>query len=81
MDSTDRALPKHIGSFHGQSDAVAKCVQAAKSHDFKVFALQSGGECWSGANAQLTYDKHGPTNRCKDGKGGTWANDVYFMCK
>ena len=74
-----QALPKFIAAFHGQDDAATKCLAAVRSRGYGVFALQSGGECWSGAEAEQTYHKHGTSDRCKDGKGGPWASDVYFV--
>ena len=27
----------------------------------------------------MTYRKYGRSNRCRNGKGGPWANDVYII--
>ena len=42
---------------------------------FTLFAVQNGGECW--ADNAGTYGKYGPSEKCRDGKGGDHANDVY----
>ena len=41
-----------------------------------LFALQKGGFC----NAAMNFDhymKYGKSHACRNGKGGTLANDVY----
>ena len=32
-----------------------------------------------GPRAKITYKKYGPSKRCRGGKGGPWANDVYII--
>ncbi|XP_006816495.2 uncharacterized protein LOC102803376 [Saccoglossus kowalevskii] len=84
-DTRDRAVPslegtdsRLDGSSRKRDDAVAKCAEVAASKGYAVFTVQHGGECYSGPNAESTYNKHGPSDRCKhDGKGGVWANQVY----
>ena len=44
---------------------------------YTVFGVQHGGQCFSGPHAHRTYAKYGRSNRCRNGKGGAWANDVY----
>ena len=44
---------------------------------YKVFGLQFYGECWSGHQADTTYDKHGPSVNCWEGVGTTLSNFVY----
>jgi len=46
---------------------------------FKAFGIQNGGECWTGPNAEKNYKIHGIATNCENGKGGSWANDVYFI--
>ena len=48
-------------------------------HVVMAYLLSRVGECWSRAEAEQTYHKHGTSDRCKDSKGGPWANDVYFV--
>lgn len=60
--------------------AIEKCYQAAKKRGYKVFAVQNGGWCASSATASMTFDKYGKSTSCKtDGKGGPWANEVYYI--
>ena len=53
----------------------------ARENDFQAFAMQAGIECWSGADASRTYNKHGVSGNCQGGVGGPWAVDVYFNGK
>ena len=84
-NGTDRAIPSLEGSCSlldgntwNRVDAVDKCHRCAESKGFSMFALQNGGEC-KGDYYPGTYDKHGESEVCNDGKGGAWANDVYVM--
>ena len=60
-------------------DAIKKCAGAALRRGYRVFAVQNQGWCATGPRAQVTYRKYGRSNRCRNGKGGPWANDVYFV--
>lgn len=42
-----------------------------------VFAVQNGGACFSGPEAEQTYKRYGKSESCKSGKGGPFANNVY----
>ncbi|XP_019616699.1 PREDICTED: uncharacterized protein LOC109464206 [Branchiostoma belcheri] len=86
-DHSSRAIPtlegldSGLGDMHNyktRSNAVEKCYQAAKSRSFTVFAVQYGGQCFGSADGHNTYCKYGRSTACQaDGKGGTWANEVY----
>ena len=67
------------GHYRRRRDAIRKCFQAAYRRGYKVFALQHQGWCASSRMAHLTYRKYGKSNRCRNGKGGPWANDVYVL--
>ena len=41
--------------------------------------MQHQGWCATGPRAHVTYRKYGRSNRCRNGKGGPWANDVYII--
>ncbi|KAI8506479.1 hypothetical protein Bbelb_159060 [Branchiostoma belcheri] len=65
-------------NYQTRSDAVEKCYQVAKSRSFTVFAVQHGGQCLGSADGHNTYYKFGRSFVCRaDGKGGTWASEVY----
>ena len=42
-----------------------------------VFAVQNGGACFSGPDAEQSYKRYGKSESCKSGKGGPFANNVY----
>lgn len=76
-DKRRRAIRYRLGNFHRRKDPVSACAAAALRRRFKVFAVENGGECYSGRSAHRTYNRYGPTNRCRRGRGGPWAMDVY----
>lgn len=84
-DTAKRAIPTLEGRFASLRDnyqqrqkAVIKCAHAAAALSYKVFAVQNGGWCASGARAQNSFMKYGPSQACqRNGKGGPWANAVY----
>ena len=65
--------------YRRRSDAIFKCFAAAARRGYRAFAVQHQGWCATGPRAHLTYRKYGRYNRCRNGKGGPWANDVYFI--
>nr|XP_039248870.1 uncharacterized protein LOC120326615 [Styela clava] len=84
-DTRNRAIPQADGRFQTLRDtytqrkhAIAKCAKVATDLGYKIFAVQNGGWCATGPDADETYQKYGPSNSCrKDGKGGPWENEVY----
>ena len=42
-----------------------------------MFGLQYFGECWSGKDALLNYDKYGRSDNCINGVGKASTNYVY----
>ena len=64
------------GSPQQRSDPLGKCSRAARERGFEIFSLQYGGQCFAGNG--LSYQRFGKSNDCNaDGRGGTWANEVY----
>ena len=51
----------------------------AKSRGYQVFTIQNGGFCSSGPMAHRTFQIYGPASKCRSGKGGKWASDVYIF--
>ena len=93
-DTTRRAIPGVdgrppllTGFYRRRHEAIKKCALYALMYGFKFFAVQHQGWCATGPRAHVTYRKYGPSNRCRNGKGGPWANDVYrisgqcFICR
>ena len=65
------------GYYRKRADAILKCALVAMKYRWPVFSIQHQGWCATGPRAHVTYRKYGRFNRCKNGKGGPWANDVY----
>lgn len=42
-----------------------------------MFAVQNGGACFSGPDAEESFKRYGKSDGCKAGKGGPFANSVY----
>ena len=70
-------LPIVRGNYQRRKNAIARCSLAAARYGYFVFGVQHGGQCFAGPRAHRTYAKYGRSNRCRNGKGGPWANDVY----
>ena len=67
------------GSYRRRRYAIKKCALAAYKRGYRMFAIQHGGWCASARRAHLTYRRYGKSNRCRNRKGGPWANDVYVL--
>ena len=83
-DTSRRAIPqldgKSIllrGSYRHRKFAIKKCALESARRGYKFMAIQHGGWCASGPHAHRTFGRYGRSNRCRNGKGGPWANDVY----
>ena len=82
-DKRARAIPQLEGSdpslrdnYMRRSDAINKCYRVARARGFVLFAVQNGGWC-AGADNFNGYQIYGQYDKCRNGKGGPWANDVY----
>ena len=76
-DNASRAMSKLLGNWRHGSKAIEKCALATEKAGYSVFGVQFAGECWSGPQAYMTYKKYGTSNRCVNGRGGSWVQDVY----
>ena len=59
---------------------IRQCALVARDIGYKYFAVQFYGECWSSADAALTYNKHGVQtnpNKCWANVGAAGTNYVY----
>ena len=79
----DRAIPilekkddRLVGNVGTREYAIHLCYKSAEAKGYHIFALQSGGYCY-GMRGTTRYKKYGKSDKCKDGKGGSLANDVY----
>ena len=81
MVDIDGDIPKRFGAAYiSRTNPKIHCMRVALKRGFVVFALQNGGQCF-GSPSLNSYQKLGkaPTGKCKDGKGGPKANDVYEL--
>lgn len=78
-DKPRRAAGSMVANLRGLKFAVRDCARQARKRGYRLFAVQNGGECWMGPRAKITYKKYGASRRCRGGKGGPWANDVYII--
>ncbi|XP_048589925.1 neurogenic locus notch homolog protein 1-like isoform X3 [Nematostella vectensis] len=67
---------KIMDDYHRRKQPISKCAEIARDLGYKIFAIQNGGQCFSGAR---DYRKYGPSELCKNGVGGNLANDVYKL--
>ena len=79
MPQMDGRNPLVTGYYRRRADAILKCALVALRFGYKAFAVQHQGWCATGPRAHVTYRKYGRSNRCRNGKGGPWANDVYAI--
>ncbi|EDO32458.1 predicted protein [Nematostella vectensis] len=78
-NNANRSMSKHYGKWD-RDVAVRTCADNARSDGYSVFGVQSGGNCYSGADAASTYNKHGNASNCDaDGTGGSLSNEVYQL--
>ena len=72
-----------LKSFRGNIDwndmtkIVRACAEIVKERGLSVFGIRYYGECWSGLDAENTYNKYGPSENCWNGVGKERANYVY----
>ena len=85
-DTGRRAIPQMDGRdvlvrgfYRRRLFAIVKCAAVAKKRGYRAFAVQHQGWCATGPRAHVTYRKYGRSTKCRNGKGGPWANDVYFL--
>ena len=85
-DTARRAIPPLEGksrllrgNYRRRPYALQKCAVASNAKGYSMFALQHGGWCASSKRAYATFRRYGKSNKCRNGKGGPWANDVYVL--
>ena len=82
-DGTPHALPLLLKSFRNNIDwndmtkIVRACAEIAKERGLPIFGIQFYGECWSGLDAENTYNKYGPSGNCWNGVGKKGTYHVY----
>ena len=74
-DGPTRAI---AGGIRFRSDnPIEDCHNFAKQQGFSVFAVQYNTECFTAADADETFKQYGESTACVNGRGGTWAQNVY----
>lgn len=58
---------------------IRACAKEVKEAGYQYFGLQFYGECWSGAQAHLTFNEDGKSKHCTLGVGKGKANFVYKL--
>ena len=76
MEGRSRLLK---GPYRRRRYSIQKCGVAAERRGYRVFAIQHQGWCASSKFAYRTYGRYGRSKRCRNGKGGPWANTVYVL--
>lgn len=70
------------GNFNNMNDreyAIQECFQCARDGNFGLFALQTGGRCFTG-DAYLNYKRYGRATVCPgNGRGDIRVNAVYLL--
>ena len=60
---------------------IQSCFELAKKLGHTIFAVENGHECFTQAGSYnsegYSYTKYGQSDKCKDGRGGNWAMNVY----
>jgi len=55
---------------------LCRCAEAAFKKGYKVIGTQFYGECWSGPQAHVTYDKYGRTDMCVNSELSRNISDI-----
>ena len=70
-----------INGFEGAL-GIQGCYERAVAKGYNVFAVQSGGDCFTTSTAENTYNIYGPSTMCSnDGTGGFLCQEVYKIGK
>ena len=76
-DTVLRAIDGGVADRLNTGDSIVGCKNLAEERGWTVFAVQHSTQCFTAANAAQTYNKYGESTSCTDGRGGSWASDVY----
>ena len=63
--------------WYDMTKIVRACAEIVKERGLSVFGIIYYGECWSGPDAENTYNKYGPSEDCWNGVGKGGAYHVY----
>ena len=62
-----------------RDNPIQTCYEVARDRGYNYFGVNNGGWCMGSYDAEFHYKIHGKRTNCKDGKGGQWSNDMYFI--
>ena len=63
----------------GRDNPIQTCYEIARDKGYNYFGVNNGGWCMGGYDAEFSFKRYGKVTSCKDGKGGQWSTDVYFI--
>ena len=78
-----RPLPELLADLTSEIDwyhkdkVIRKCANLASDKGYTHFGLQSFGQCRSGKDAAITYNRDGDSSGCKSDLGGPGENLVF----
>ena len=64
-----------------RENAIQKCYEVARDRGYNYFGVNNGGWCVGSFDAEFRYKIRGKATSCKDGVGGQWTSDVYFILR
>ena len=84
-EKKNRAIPtlegkdsRLTGNYKQRANAIELCYEVAKTKWLKIFAIQDNGQCFGGDGGE-DYKRYGSSTKCVGGKGGVYANSVYWI--
>jgi len=57
-----------------------ECAKRTSAKGYQMFGLQFYGECWTGPNAEVTFNKHGVSDHCKGVDYEHCEDDSSMLC-
>ncbi|XP_020917135.1 uncharacterized protein LOC110254475 [Exaiptasia diaphana] len=60
-----------------KTSVIDKCAKKTKERGYTYFGIQFYGECWSGPDDDVQYDRDGPSTDCRNGVGEEKSFMVY----
>ena len=68
------AFDKKVGEIQGNDNIFEYCRAKAETSGYKLFGADNKN-CWSGDNAENTYDYWGESSRCSVSKSGNGSGN------
>ena len=64
-----------------RDNPIETCYDIARDKGYNYFGVNNGGWCLGSYDAEFTFKVQGKATSCKDGRGGQWMSDVYFIIR